>query len=89
MVLETGFWFGLIVGAGSIVRCLWSFIKLKKDDPSIKWDWITFVTEAIPSFAAGFAAGILMSNPLTLINGIMAFFGGAGLVSMTTKLKKK
>lgn len=77
--------FGLIVGAGAIFRGVFSFINKKKEDPSIKWNWVVFASEAIPAFAIGFMTGAAWDQPFTTISAISAFFFGAGFTSVVSK----
>ena len=85
MNLEPALLFGFVSGLGAVFRVVWSFLNLKKDDPTLKWSWLTFSTEAFPIFAVGFLAGTTIIQPLTTVALISAFFAGAGLISVATK----
>jgi len=92
MVLDPKLAFGLIAGAGAVIRGVYSFINKKKEDPSLKWSWIVFTSEAVPAFAFGFMAGAGMNQPLSAFTAITAFFFGMGFTSAiakaTTRSKK-
>ena len=85
MVVDPKLAFGLIVGLGSVFRGVISFINKKKETPDLKWDWVVFASEAIPSFAVGFLAGAIYEQPLTALSAITAFFFGAGFTSLVSK----
>lgn len=77
--------FGLIAGFGAVARGVYSFLNKKKEDPSLKWSWVAFSTEAVASFAFGFFAGAALDTPFTAYSAISAFFMGMGFTSALSK----
>lgn len=72
-------------GAGSIIRSLMSWVGLRAENPSLKWDWFIFVNSAWPGFATGVIAGALIES-LDMGSVLSLVLSGAGASSIKSKV---